>query len=307
MRSIAVLLGLAIAWIATATSALAQNGLERFERDIKPHIELQKFTYGNAQALGLSGFVLNDVVAVVPASPATNDKPSTLKIEKVTVEELDFDRLKFGDSDDLPRFAKVRFEGMTGDDELFTSLAPYGVPKVPVDATIDFRLDSAAKVFSMNKLEINLRGQATLAIAFVMEGISDEASKVESAKDDGRLRTATLTLTYSGLLAKMLPALAKEQGSNADAFVSLALMSIAGFAGDQGAPTQKVLDAVASFIGDWKAPKGPLAIGIKPAKTAGISDLDKVMEPNALVDVFGLNASYSGTRAGAAKTPPMPK
>ena len=61
---------------------------------------------------------------------------------------------------------------------------------------------------------------------------------------------------------------------------------------------------MASFIGDWKAPKGPLVIGLKPAKTAALSDLDKVMEPNALVDIFGLSASYPGTREGAAKAGP---
>ena len=61
------------------------------------------------------------------------------------------------------------------------------------------------------------------------------------------------------------------------------------------------------IVGDWKTPKGPLLITLKPAKTAGLSDLDKVMEPNALVDLFGLAASYPGTRAGAAKSPPQAK
>ena len=54
-------------------------------------------------------------------------------------------------------------------------------------------------------------------------------------------------------------------------------------------------------VSDWKAPKGPLTLGVKPAKSASLSDLDKVMQPNALVEVFGLNAAYSGTRDGAAK------
>jgi hypothetical protein len=69
----------------------------------------------------------------------------------------------------------------------------------------------------------------------------------------------------------------------------------------------KALDAVASFVADWKAPKGALVVGLKPAKTAGVSDLDKVLEPNALVDVFGLSATYPGTRDGAAKTGPASK
>jgi len=63
----------------------------------------------------------------------------------------------------------------------------------------------------------------------------------------------------------------------------------------------KALDAVASFIADWKAPKGALALGLKPAKTAGLSDLDKVMMPDALTTVFGFTATYPGTKDGAAK------
>ena len=55
-----------------------------------------------------------------------------------------------------------------------------------------------------------------------------------------------------------------------------------------------------SFIGDWKQPKGPIKIAIKPAKSASVADLDKVMEPNALTDIFGLTVDYAGTRPGAA-------
>jgi len=289
------------AWATVVPAVLAQNGLERFEKEIKPQLEFEKFTYDSAQPLGSGGFVLNKVVAVVPANAATGDKASTVKVDKVTVEELDFDRLKKGSDDDVPRFAKLKLEGMTGDDEMFTMLTPYGVPKVPVDITFDYRLDGAKKVLTLNKLEINLRGQARLALEFVIDGVSDKASGLDSAKDDGRLRTASLTIDDSGLLAKILPAIAKQEGSTAEAYVGMAMIGIAGFSDGQGPETLKVLDAIASFIGDWKAPKGPLALSIKPAKTAGLSDLDKIMEPNALVEVFGLTANYPGTRPGAAK------
>ena len=58
---------------------------------------------------------------------------------------------------------------------------------------------------------------------------------------------------------------------------------------------------MASFIADWKAPKGPLTLGLKPAKTAGLSDLDKIMMPDALTTEFGFTATYPGTKPGAAK------
>src|SRR5262245_24571844 len=124
-----------LALVLTGAGSLwAQDGLQRFERELKPQMELKSFTYKNAAAKGDSGFVLSDVVAVVAANPSTGDKETTIRIDKVTVDELDFDRLKKDAKDDeLPRFAKLKAEGISGDDDVFSMLTPYGVPKVPVD------------------------------------------------------------------------------------------------------------------------------------------------------------------------------
>jgi len=62
----------------------------------------------------------------------------------------------------------------------------------------------------------------------------------------------------------------------------------------------RALDGIVSFILDWKKPNGPIKISIKPTKTASINDLDKIAEPNALVDLFGLKVEYAGTRPGVA-------
>jgi hypothetical protein len=301
MRSTLTGVSAALLVIGLATASWAQNGLERFEKDIKPQFELKKFSYASAAPLGDSGFVLNDVVAVVPANQATGDKESTVKIHKVTVEELDFDRLKKSAKDDeAPRFANLKLEGMTGDDEMFTALAPYGVPNVPIDVALDYRLDTASKVLDLKTLEINMRGEAKITLALVVDGISDK-SGMAGAKDDGKLRSASLAIDDSGLLAKLLPAYAKEEGTKPDELVQSARAAIAAFAAQQGPATLKALDAVTSFIADWKAPKGPLVLGLKPEKTAGLSDLDKVMMPDALATIFGFTATYPGTKEGAAK------
>src|SRR4030095_8846895 len=126
---------LLVLWLMTA--AWAQNGLERFEKELKPQFELKTFTYANAAPLANSGFVLNYVVAVIPANSATGDKDSTVKIEKVRVDTLDFDRMKKDAKDDeAPRFAKIKLEGLTGDDEMFTALQPYGVTNGAVDVAL---------------------------------------------------------------------------------------------------------------------------------------------------------------------------
>jgi hypothetical protein len=305
MRVIWSMLVSALLVMGLAFAASADNGLERFEREIKPQFELKKFSYAGAEPLGDAGFVLTDVVAVVPANPATGDKETTVKIRKVVVDALDFDRLKKdAKADEAPRFAKLKLEGMTGDDDLFSALQPYGVPNVPIDVALDYRLDPASKVLDLKTLEVNLRGQAKVILALVMDGISGGAG-VASAKDDGRLRRASLTLNDSALLSQLVPALAQEQGLKVNDMVNTALAAIAGFAASQGADTLKALDAIASFVSDWKAPKGALELGLKPAKTAGLSDLDKIMMPDALTTVFGFTASYPGTRDGAAKTGPQ--
>ena len=307
MRLIRLLVTAVLAWTVLATGVLAQNGLERFEREIKPQIQLEKFAYGGSQPLGNAGFVLTDVVAVLPASPSTGDKASTLKIDRLTVEELDFDRMKDLDDDEMPRFARLKIEGMTGDEEMFTALTSYGVPRVPVDVVLDYRLDGLAKSFTLNRLEISLRGQAKLGLNLVIEGISEKSSEVADAMDDGRVRTASLTIDDSGLLAKLLPPLAQEQGQTAEGIVGVALVTLAAFCEGQGPATLKALDAIASFIGDWKSPKGTLMINLEPVKTAALSDIDRIMEPNALTDIFGLSASYPATREGAAKAGPTAK
>ena len=296
-----------LAWLFLVTAATAQTGLERFEREIKPQIDLKSFTYASAEALGDSGFVLNQVVAVMPASPATGDKESTLKIDKMTVDAFDFERVKTMKDDELPRFAKMRLEGLSGDEDMFALLDPYGIPRVPIDLVLDYRRDGPSKVFTLNMLEIAWRGQGKLGLSLVIDGVSEKSSEMASAKDEGRLRTASLTIDDKGLFPKLLQGIAKGQGQTAESWVAVALVSIAAFCDGQGAATLKVLDAVASFIGDWKAPAGPLVVGFKPAKTATMSDLDKVLEPDALVDVFGMTASYPGTREGAAKAGPSAK
>src|SRR3977135_1725644 len=91
---VAALVGL-VFW-GFAAGASAQNGLQRFESDIKPQLEVKKFTYGSASALGSAGFVLNDVVAVIPGNPAAGGNESTISKGKAPAAELDSDTTNNG-------------------------------------------------------------------------------------------------------------------------------------------------------------------------------------------------------------------
>jgi len=296
-RTLVLLVGLSL--FATV-QAQAQNGLQRFEKEIKPQLEFKSLTYAKAAPLGDKGFTLSNVVAVVPAS-ATGGKDSTIKIEKVTVEEADFDRMKdTGKNDEVPLFAKLKIEGMTGDDDLSGMLESFGIPKAPVDLALDYRLNPADKVLTVSKLEVGLQGQGSLSLSLVLDGVSDKASEAAGAKDTASLRSASLVYTDVGLLSQLVPAIAKQQGMAADAMIAMAVAPIGAFASGKGPDTVKALDSIASFVSDWKKPKGPITIAVAPAKSASLADLDKIEQPNALTDIFGLKVEYAGTRVGAA-------
>lgn len=301
-----------VAWLAALSAAIAmaagpvaaQNALQTFERDVKPQMELKKFTYGSARPLGDKGFVLTDVVAVTPADSRTGDREATIRVDRVTVEETDVERWKKpkkGEPALAPRFLKMKLEGISGDDAAFHSFEPYGLPRVPADMAIDYRIDTAARILTVNKFEVALRGQARLDLSGVIEGVDDRSDDLDAAQDKARLRAGSITFEDTGgFLARLLPAMAKEEKTTPDAWVSLATAAIKGFAVGQGPATQKVLDTLVSFVSDWKAPRGPLTITVKPAATAGVADLARIAMPNALTDVFGVSASYAGTREGAS-------
>lgn len=307
MRSMGTFLALLLLSTMLAAGARAENGLQRFERELKPQLEFEKFSYGGAEALGDQGFVLRDVVAVVPATPQTDNKPTTIKIDRVTVEAADFERLAASNKDDLPRFLKMKLEGVTSDEATSSSLAAFGLPKAPADIALDYKLDTAAKRLTVEKLEISLRGQGRIELSLVLDGVSDKADEVEDARDSGRLQSASITIDDKGLVAQLVEASAKSQGSKPDDLAALGLLTIASLAGQQDAESMKAFDAVASFIADWHAPKGPITITVKPAKGASFADMGGLMMPNALREVLGLTVSYAGTREGAATSGPVAK
>ena len=95
----AILMVAGVLTVFTATSALAQiDGLERFEREVKPQFmkDGAGITYKDATALGPSGFVLSGVTLTEPAGKQPDAKPSRITIERLTVEDIDFDRIAAG-------------------------------------------------------------------------------------------------------------------------------------------------------------------------------------------------------------------
>lgn len=303
MSSIRGLAAALLISIMLATGARADNGLERFEHEVKPHLGLQKLTYRSGEARGESGFVLHDVVAISPPTAATGNKPGTVTIDKVTVEAIDFTRFAKDNGKSMPRFLKLKLEGVTANDAAAHLLTTYGVPNAPADIALDYRFDAAGRRLIVNKLDVNLHEQGRLTLSLAIIGFSDW----ESARESARLQSASIRLVDKGLVRSVVEASARNRGGSPESMVALGLSTIAGLASQQGPEAVRALDALASYIADWKAPKGPLTVTLSPARGTGYNDLGALLEPDALHNILGLGATYSGTHAGAAKAGPAVK
>lgn len=290
LHTIAVLAAIA------AVPALA-DGLSRFEQEIKPNLGKIDLTYRSATAIGPTGFALNDVRAVLPGD-TPDAKPTPVQAKRIVIEDIDLDPIK---TDDAPHFLRMRIEGATATGQADDWRRQYGIPEVPLDFAIDYRLDAARKVFTLNRLELALPGLVRIELGLILDGVTPASFKdTDTSKDDVSLRTATLVYEDSSFLAKLLPALAAEQKKTAEALVAESLALLGVIASTQSPKAVEVFDVLASFISDFRQLKGPLRLTVSPPKNLSTADMDKIEVANAIIDIFGLSATYAGTRPGAA-------
>jgi hypothetical protein len=312
----AILMVAGVLTVFTATSALAQiDGLERFEREVKPQFmkDGAGITYKDATALGPSGFVLSGVTLTEPAGKQPDAKPSRITIERLTVEDIDFDRIAAGQ---VPEFVRLRAEGVMADDatgtELAESMKSYDIPNVPLGFVLDYRQDSVRKVFALNRLEVTMPGLARIEFGLTLDGVASlEPPKDEQARElaaaQVALRTASLTYDDASLLRRILTAAARDMATTPDNLVGEAAGFLAAFGTGQPSEAQTVVDALVSFVEDWRQPAGPIRVSLNPPASIGMVDYDKLSAVNALKTVFGLSVNYAGTRTGAdARAAPPP-
>ena len=151
----------------------------------------------------------------------------------------------------------------------------------------------------MNRLELDLNGLARLEFSMVLDGV--EADAVDSTAPNATLRTASLVFEDRSLLGKTLPAAAKMQGADADGLVKLAKAMLGALRAGQGPATLAVLDALASYVEDYKQPKGALRVTLNPTGKTSVATLGDLKDPDEAVKALGLVVSYPGTRPGAGE------
>ena len=281
--------------LAWALQPAAADGLAKFEKAIKEEPPGQ-LTYKSAKALGDNGFVLEDVV-VKPPEDAVGTKAAPVTIKRVTVEDIDFAAIE---KKEPPSFARLSVEGVaiSGEPAEGIDLAKLiGLDKITADFRLDYRLDAAKKTMTLKEFELDLNGLARLDFALVIEGVgADSVEKPDKAMNDATLRSASLVFEDRSLLGKVLPAAAKMQHIDPAAVIVMAKVMLDGLRDGQGPATLAVLDAVESFIEDYRAPKGPLKLALDPPGKATAAALMDMKTPDEAFKALGLKVSYAGTR-----------
>ncbi|MGC2413966.1 MAG: tudor domain-containing protein [Stellaceae bacterium] len=293
-----VLGGMAVASLICCSLALpaAADGLSSFEQAMK-EAPPGSLTYKSAKALGDNGVVLEGVVLTPPPEKNQKGKTEPIAIKRITIEDFDFAAL---DKKTPPKFARVRAEGIVivgkpaeGID--LSQLA--GIDQVTADFQLDYRLDPEKKTMTLNRLELDLNGLARIELSMILDGVSAESvDKPESAMNDASLRTASLVFEDNSLLGKALPAAGKVLGMEPAVLVTTGKTMLGALRAGQGKAALDALDALASYLEDYKQPKGPLRVTLDPpAKTSAAAFAD-MKNPDEAIAALGLVVSYAGTR-----------
>ena len=298
------LLGVAAAAAVLLGSAgvVRADGLERFEKLMKPEFKGKVLAYKNATALGDSGFVLEDVTITPP--PEQSSKAEPVRVKRIAVEDLDFASIE---KQATPNFARVRAEGIVIEGKAaegvdLKELA--GIDKVTADAQLDYRLDPDRKTLTLNRLELDLNGLGRFELTMVLDGVNPEATgQPNSAMDNATLRTATFVYDDHSLLSKVVPAAAKMQNMDPIAAMVMAKATLAALREGQGSAAQSMLDTIAAYISDYRQPKGALRITLNPPNKASAASLGAIKTADEAIKALGLGVSYAGA-AVAAATPP---
>lgn len=300
----ALVLAPAALWLGLLAAAPASaDGLERFEKTIKPQIPPGTLTYKSSKALGDNGFALEDVVVTPPPTDPQKDKPEPINIKLITVESLDFDAIE---KQQPPLFAKLHIEGIsTGANAGSFDLKQLaGLDKLSADFRLDYALAPEQKTFTLNRLELNLNGLARLETSLVLDGVSpDAATNPNAAMDNAALRTANVVYDDHSLLSKIVPVIALMQGTDPKGLIAMATGMLDGARAGQGEKAQKAIDSLVAYLQDYQQPKGPLSVVLNPPSKVSNAQLASAKSADDIVKLLGIDVSYAGTRSAPAAAP----
>jgi len=285
-------------WIGVwAAGPAAADGLARFEKAIKPQIPPGTFSYKSGKGLGDNGFVLEGVVVTSPPDPK-GAKSEPIQIKTITVEDLDFASIE---KETPPLFAKIRIDGISvgSNPAAGVDLKQFaGLDKLSADFQLDYKLEPDRKVFTLNRMELNLLSLGRVELTMVLDGVNlDSVAKPDSAMDDAALRTASFVYDDHSLLSIVVPIAAAMQGTDPAAMIGMARTVLDTARAGQGPAATAAIDSLVAYLDDYQKPKGPLRLTFNPTSKASAADLSNAKTADDMVKALGLEVSYAGTRA----------
>jgi hypothetical protein len=287
----------------------AADGLGQFQDMLRqaPHGVL---SYKRGKALGENGFVLEDVTVKPPPEAsegmATGGiKPEPIHIDRIAVEDFDFASYH---KNETPSFARLDAEGIAIDTKSFDAFDLRdltGLGTIMADFRLDYRVDPERKTITLNRLELDLHELARIEVSMVLDGIDPENRDATAAS--ASLRSASLVFEDRLLLGTALPGTAKARGIDPEKIAKLADAMIDSLRPGQGEAVTAVLDALASYVDDYRHPQGPLRITLNPPDKFPLADLAAIQDPQEAVQRLGLAVSYAGTRPRSPEKPETPE
>ncbi len=281
------------------------DGFSRFQDLLIAKGRADMVRFGSGASLGANGFVLENVVVTPPPDMVEQGKmpvkPVPTRIARVSVEEIDFDSIA---RDKPPLFVRARFEGIALDGKAAPegAMRKYlGADQALADITIAYRLDATSRVFELSRLEIDLRGLARLELAITIDGVAPDVTDApQQAAGAASLRSASLTIHDASLMARLVRALATEEGAPPEQQAEMLAQTVLMMLGGDGPVTQSAAHTVAAFLRDWQRTRGPLSITLKPGARVSFAELGAITKAEEAMKALGLVVTYAGTTV----TPP---
>jgi hypothetical protein len=292
-RSRAAAIAVLLALFAFAGTAAA-DGLQRFH-ELLPRIPKGELAYESVSGLGPSGFVLDNVV--IRERGRRSVTPTDLRVRRLTVEEIDFDRLW---TDEAPHFARLRMEGVTAPG-LSAFFKKHGIAEQPAEFRLDYRFDPPTRVLTISRLEASAPGLSHLSLEMTLGNlrslaVADQAQWLNTVT----LRSLKLVYEDRSALRRGVRAYAEQERKPEAALVRDWQQALAVLAVGKGARTTAAADALVSFLQDYRKPSGRLQVSIHPSKPLGLPLLMGAILSADPGQQLGLDVSYPGTRPGAA-------
>lgn len=291
--------------LCLGVTASANDGLTRFQQDLLPRLPPGTLAYESAAPRGALGFVLEKVVARIPAQSGM--PASTIQARRVVVEELDFDSLA---GRTFPYFAKLEMFGLveTGNAALDALRQRYGMPEAPPgDFRLDYRFDPWARTLRINRLEGTTAGTGSASFELALDNLRTLGPLPKEELDAVALRSFRLTVENPSGMQISLRAIAELLGKTEETVIREWQAAIAVVALGKHGRTRHFGDALVSFLNDYRQPAGNLRITILPSKPITLRDLGTAWSDADPAGAIGLDASYPGTKEGAAAAALLPR